>query len=84
MLPGQHRLVKLSISLPDDDVALLDDYVRTAGLASRSAAVQHAVRLLRHPDLEQDYEAARAQWDGSGEQTLWDGTAADGLVDASR
>ena len=76
--------MKLSVSLPDDDVALLDDYVRTAGLASRSAAVQHAVRLLRHPDLEQDYEAAWAQWDGSGEQTLWDGTAADGLVDAAR
>ena len=76
--------MKLSVSLPADDVALLDDYVRTSGLASRSAAVQHAVRLLRHPDLEQDYEAARAQWDGSGEQTLWDGTAADGLVDAAR
>jgi len=76
--------MKLSVSLPADDVALLDDYVRTSGLASRSAAVQHAVRLLRHPDLEQDYEAAWAQWDGSGEQTLWDGTVADGLVNAAR
>lgn len=76
--------MKLSVSLPDEDVALLDEYVRTAGLASRSAAVQHAVRLLRHPDLEQDYEAAWAEWDGSGEQSVWDGTAADGLVDAAR
>ena len=76
--------MKLSVSLPDEDVALLDEYVQTSGLASRSAAVQHAVRLLRHPDLEQDYEAAWAQWDDSGEQTLWDGTGADGLADAAR
>ena len=65
-------------------MALLDEYVRTSGLTSRSAAVQHAVRLLRHRDLEQDYEAAWAEWDGSGDQALWNGTAADGLVDAAR
>ena len=76
--------MKLSVRLSDEDVALLDEYVRTSGLPSRSAAVQHAVRLLRRPDLEQDYEAAWAEWDGSGEQTLWDGTAADGRVDAAR
>lgn len=75
--------MKLSVSLPDEDVALLDEYVRTAGVASRSAAVQHAVRLLRHPDLEQDYEAAWAEWDGSGDQALWDGSA-EGPVDAAR
>ena len=76
--------MKLSVSLPDDDVALLDEYVRTSGLASRSAAVQRAVRLLRHPELEQDYAAAWAEWDDSGEQTIWEGTAADGLIDAAR
>ena len=75
--------MKLSVSLSDEDVALLDAFVRTSGLASRSAAVQHAVRLLRHPDLEQDYEAAWAQWDDAGDQG-WDGTAADGLVGAAR
>ena len=76
--------MKLSISLPDEDVALLDEYIQTSGLASRSAAVQHAVRLLRHRDLEQDYEAAWAQWDGSSEQALWDDAAGDGLADAAR
>ncbi len=76
--------MKLSVSLADEDVALLDEYVRTTGLASRSAAVQHAVRLLRHPDLEQDYAAAWADWDSAGEQGLWDGTVADGLADAAR
>lgn len=42
------------------------------------------MRLLRHPDLAQDYVAAWAEWDSSGEQCLWEGTAADGLVDAAR
>lgn len=76
--------MKLSVSLPEEDVALLDEYVHKQGLPSRSAAVQHAVRLLRHPDLEQDYASAWADWDNSGEQALWDGTAAEGLADAAR
>ena len=76
--------MKLSVSLPDEDVAVLDEYVRASGLSSRSAAVQVAVRLLRHPDLEQDYEAAWQEWDSSREQGLWDGSVGDGLADAAR
>ena len=76
--------VKLSVSLPDEDVALLDEYVRSSGLASRSAAVQFAVRLLRHPDLEQDYAAAWEEWDSSGHEGVWDVAVADGLADAPR
>ncbi|WP_337060797.1 ribbon-helix-helix domain-containing protein, partial [Kineococcus sp. G2] len=48
VLPERHRLVKLSISLSDADVAALDEHVRQAGLPSRSAAVQQAVRALTH------------------------------------
>lgn len=76
--------MKLSVSLRDEDVAVLDEYVRASGLASRSAALQHAIRLLRHPDLERDYDSAWEEWDSSGEQVLWDATAADGSVDAAR
>lgn len=76
--------MKLSISLPDEDVTTLDNYARACGLKSRSAAVQYAIGLLRHPDLEQDYAAAWAEWESSGEQALWDGAAADGLADAAR
>ncbi|PYF96777.1 Ribbon-helix-helix protein, copG family [Georgenia satyanarayanai] len=76
--------MKLSVSLPEEDVALLDEFARTAGLPSRSAALQHAVRMLRLPDLEQDYEAAWQEWDASGDQTAWSGTAADGIADAAR
>jgi len=75
--------MKLSISLPDEDVAALDEYARAAGLRSRSAAVQRAIRYLRHPELEQDYAAAWEEWESSGEREAWETTTADGLADAA-
>ncbi|GAB3358361.1 hypothetical protein GCM10027300_29360 [Modestobacter lapidis] len=68
--------------MPDEDVAVLDEYARTSGLTSRSAVIRRALQLLRQPELEQDYAAARDEWETSGEQTAWEGTAADGLSDA--
>lgn len=76
--------MKLSVSLPDEDVAILDEFARAAGLSSRSAAVHHAVRMLRLPELEQDYQAAWNEWEASGDQTAWSVTAADGIADAAR
>lgn len=76
--------MKLSISLSDDDVAVLDEFARTAGLPSRSAAVHHAVRMLRLPDLEQDYEAAWQEWVTSGDEAAWSVSATDGVADAAR
>ncbi len=76
--------MKLSVSLPEEDVAVLDEYVRSSGLRSRSAALQQAIQLLRHPDLEGGYDAAWTEWESSGEQSTWDGTAPDGLADAAR
>jgi Arc/MetJ-type ribon-helix-helix transcriptional regulator len=76
--------MKLSVSLPDEDVAILDEYVRTTGLPSRSAALQRAVRMLRLPDLERNYEAAWQEWEASGDQAAWSVTAADGIADAAR
>ena len=81
---GSISIVKLSISLSDEDVALLDEYVQSAGLASRSAAVQRAIHLLRNEDLEDDYAAAWDEWDASGERAAWEGVVADGLTDAPR
>lgn len=76
--------MKLSVSLPDDDIALLDEFARTAGLKGRSAVIQHALRLLRQSELEQDYAAAWDEWASAGEQSAWESTAGDGLVDAPR
>ena len=76
--------MKLSVSLPDEDVAALDEYARASGLASRSAALRHAIRLLRHPDLEEEYAAAWDEWEAAGEREAWDVASADGLGDAAR
>ena len=76
--------MKLSISLSAEDLALVDEYVKSAGLESRSAAIQHALRLLRQADLEEDYAQAWEEWAASGDQADWDSTAADGLTDAAR
>ncbi|MDX6226881.1 MAG: hypothetical protein QOI76_271 [Frankiales bacterium] len=71
--------MKLSVSLSDDDVALLDAYARAAGLPSRSAALQHAIRLLRRPDLEQDYASAWDEWDAV-DRGAWENVTGDGLA----
>lgn len=70
--------MKVSVSLPDDDVEFLDTYAERAGIASRSAVLHKAVRLLRASELGAAYEDAWTDWDVSGEQSLWDPTAADG------
>jgi Arc/MetJ-type ribon-helix-helix transcriptional regulator len=76
--------MKLSVSLPEEDVAILDEYARNAGLPSRSAALQHAVRMLRLPHLEDDYAAAWTEWAASGEEDAWAPTTADGVAHAPR
>jgi hypothetical protein len=70
--------MKVSVSLPDDDVAYLDAYATTHGLDSRSAAVHTAVRMLRASELGAAYEEAWAEWD-AGDGPAWDATIADGL-----
>jgi Arc/MetJ-type ribon-helix-helix transcriptional regulator len=76
--------MKMSVSLSDEDLAILDAYVESSGLPSRSAGVQKAIRMLRFPALEQDYEDAWAEWSAAGEEDLWGGASADGLSDAAR
>ncbi len=71
--------MKLSVSLPDDDVEFLDEYADAKGMASRSAAVHRAVRLLRATELGPAYEDAWAQWEASDDGGLWDAATGDGL-----
>jgi len=71
--------MKLSVSLPDDDVEYLDSYAQSQGLESRSAALQKAVRLLRASELGAAYEDAWADWADSDDGQLWDAVTADGL-----
>lgn len=76
--------MKLSVSLPDEDVVTLDEFARASGLTSRSAALQHAVRMLRMPELEHDYQTAWEEWEASGDHAAWETTAADGIARAAR
>jgi Arc/MetJ-type ribon-helix-helix transcriptional regulator len=71
--------VKVSVSLPEADLEFLDRYAKDAGLESRSAAVQKAVRLLRSADLAAEYAAAWEEFDASGDAALWDTTVGDGI-----
>jgi hypothetical protein len=69
--------MKISISLPDEDVAFLDAYVEEKGVASRSAALHKAVRLLKASGLGSAYEAAWLEWRNEDEP-LWDAVSSDG------
>lgn len=71
--------MKLSVSLPDEDVQFLDAYAASQGVGSRSAVVHKAVRLLRASELGPAYEEAWAEWTASGDDVRWEGTLEDGL-----
>ncbi|MCW3159628.1 ribbon-helix-helix domain-containing protein [Micropruina sonneratiae] len=71
--------VKLSVSLSPSEVETLDKYARAAGLKSRSAAIQQAIKLLGDPELDDAYAAAWQEWEDSGDSEAWAGTVADGL-----
>jgi Arc/MetJ-type ribon-helix-helix transcriptional regulator len=71
--------VKISVSLPDEDIDFLDKYARSLGVRSRSAVIQRAVRMLRAAELGPAYAEAWEEWQASGDADLWDSVAADGI-----
>ena len=71
--------MKVSVSLPGEDVQFLDEYAKEQGLESRSAALHRAVRLLRTAGLGATYEAAWEEWAAEGQADLWESTTRDGL-----
>ena len=68
------------MSLPEDDVEFLDQYASDHGIASRSAVLQRAVRLLRTTGLRAAYEDAWTECERDGDAALWASTDADGLA----
>lgn len=71
--------MKLSVSLPDGDIAFLDAYARAHGVASRSGVLHEALALLRASELSADYVAAWDEWAADEDNAIWDTTSADGL-----
>lgn len=73
--------MKLSISLPDDDVEFLDAYAENEGIASRSAVMHKAVRMLRASQLGDSYADAWKTWEKEGLADLWSTADSDELTD---
>ncbi len=71
--------MKVSISLPEEDIEFLDEYARAVGAQSRSAVVQRAVRLLRASELGPAYSQAWQEWESGGDAEVWESVAGDGL-----
>ena len=69
--------MKVSVSIPDDDVEFLDEYTKTHQIASRSAALHRAIRLLRASELGDAYAAAFTEWAGDADNDAWDNTVID-------
>ena len=72
--------MKVSISLSDDDVEFLDAYAERLGVASRSAVIQKAVRLLRASELGAAYAAAWDEWEASEDSDVWNEVVDGSLV----
>jgi Arc/MetJ-type ribon-helix-helix transcriptional regulator len=73
--------MKISVSLPEEDVSFVDEYGERAEAASRSAVIHAAIQLLRDAELEKEYEAAWDEWYESGDAEFRDATSKDGLAD---
>ncbi len=73
--------MKLSVSLPDDDVEFLDGFALAHGHSSRSAAVHEAVRLLRANEIGSDYAQAWQEFEASGDADVWAVAAGDAVAD---
>ncbi len=71
--------MKISVSLPDEDIKFLDEYARNLGVRSRSAVIQQAVRLLRATELGPAYAEAWEEWEASGDADMWDSAVGDGI-----
>jgi putative addiction module CopG family antidote len=66
--------MKLSISLPDQEVEFIDAAVGSGQYPSRSAVIARALRLLRAADLGEMYDAAFREWAVSDDGLAWEAT----------
>ncbi len=74
--------MKISVSLPDEDIEFLDEYAKNLGVPSRSAVIQRAVRLLRAAELGPAYAEAWREWEADDDENVWDTAVGDGIEQA--
>ena len=71
--------MKVSISLPDEDLLFVDAEAEAGRFSSRSAAIHAAIRLLRDQPYQDSYSIAWDEWEADGEDVVWERAIADGL-----
>lgn len=71
--------IKISISLADETLEVLDRYIAREHVSSRSAAIQLAIARLASSNLSQEYAQAFEEWGETEEETLWNQTTGDAL-----
>ncbi len=71
--------MKISISLPGDDVQFLDSQASQGVFSLRSAAIHSAIRLLHDRQYVDSYAAAWGEWDADN-GAVWDATLTVGLA----
>ena len=71
--------MKISVSLPDEDVEFLDQQAQSLGTGSRSAVVQRAIRLMRAVELGPSYARAWEEWAAEGDAAAWEPVVGDGI-----
>jgi Arc/MetJ-type ribon-helix-helix transcriptional regulator len=71
--------MKVSVSIPGEDLDFLDRYANIHAYPSRSAVVHRAIEMLRAEQLAEAYGDAWAEWGRGGEAAAWEGTSGDGL-----
>ncbi len=76
--------MKLSVSLPDDECAFLDQCVVDGLYPSRSAVLLRALRLLKSADLGKMYAEAFDEWVNSDDGKDWDAIDVSDAIDASK
>ena len=72
--------MKLSISLPEKDVAYIDRHLADHDEPSRSAVIRKAIERLRDEELREAYGELCKEW-GTEDDLLWETTVGDGLED---
>lgn len=72
--------MKVSVSLPAEDVEFLDAYAAQQGFASRSAVLHKAVRLLEAVELGDAYAEAWREWETDGAADSWETVTPDGVT----
>lgn len=70
--------MKISVSLPAEDLEFVDEQTRRGIYPSRSAAVHAAVRALRDRETLDAYAEAWDEWE-AGDGAAWDAAVADTL-----